>query len=144
MRCFEINLLLIDHDAKKTKEMRQYFHQDKGVFQAILDTIAWVHYKIKAMREPNYVVEKLMVYEWRIDSPSMNGHIGSTKFPDRVFNWSFEKGIIEADKLLSDKQRRKINEPARSLNMHRKKRSEVKIVEIGQEIEDGLIAVNLT
>ncbi len=145
MKCFEINLLLLDPAEKRTRDIRQYFEQPKGYYQAIVDTINWVHYRMKEQKTPGkYVVERVILYEWRIDTPSANGDIKTQRVGDRVINWSFEKGIIDVYKNLSGKQKRRLPDQIKSLNKYRPSRYKVEIREISRNIMEGVSVVALS
>ena len=136
MKCFEINLLLQDHQAKEFKDIRQYFHQERGSHQAIQDTLAWVHLTVKNIKKekPNFVIERLIIWAWEIAIPLPTGEIKTKKFNNRVLNWSYEKGIIDMTNFLTPKQRKKVQAAARFLNKYRHVRAEVEIEEIGREL----------
>ncbi len=136
MKCFEINLLLNDPIVKEFKDLRQYFHQPLGGFQAIQNTIAWVHLELKKRREnhPLIVVEKLGIWQWEIAIPEHTGEIKTVKIKDKVLNWSYEKGIIEI-RNFSQGKRKQIYQLTRSLNKYRHVKSEVLI----EEVFDSLI-----
>lgn len=136
MKCFEINLLLQDCGAKEFRDIRQYFQQEKGSFQAIQDTLTWVHLLMKDIRKehPETVIERLLVWQWDIATPLPNGEIKTKKYKERVVNWSYERGVIDMQKSFSGKQQRRIHACTRFLNKYRHVRAEVAIEEVGREL----------
>lgn len=145
MKCFEINLLLFDPVEKRTRDIRQYFIQPKGYYTAILDTIAWVHFRMREMKNKGkYVVERVLLYEWKIDVPSGNGDIKTQRVGDRIVNWSYEKGVIDVYKPLAEKHKKKLPDMMRGLNKYRPSKFKVRIEEIGQDIMENVSCIALS
>lgn len=144
MMCFEINCLLVDPASEKNnrqiKDLRQYFYQPKGHAEALRNCFAWVHLKVAELKakEPQWVIERLVLHEWRINSPEPNGDIKTCKFQKKVLNWAFDRGIIELHANLNNKQKKKAEAAVLRLNDYRPLRSLVKIEDIGSNLMDGV------
>lgn len=147
MFAFEINLLLLDHIAKEVKDVRQYFQQDQGCFQAIQDTLAWVHLRMQKIKDKhpnsNFVVERLAIWKWNIAVPLESGEIKTYKFQNCVLNWSFEKGLIEIEQGIANKQRKRAESAVHSLKKYRHTRAEIQIEQISGEIMEDVTYVAL-
>lgn len=131
MKCFEINLLLYNPETKITRDIRQYFHQEKGSYQAIQDSLCWTHREMKKIRTEfkKIVIDRLMVWQWEIATPTPEGIIGTRKIY-QIINWSFEKGIINLNDI-KNKHIKNIERSVKYLNKYRHIRSQVIIEEIG-------------
>jgi hypothetical protein len=136
MKCFEINLLIVDYEKKQMRNVGQYFQQEKGSFQAARDTLKWVHLVMKARKEehPELVVERLVVWSWNMCSPELSGDIKTKRSNNKVLNWTYENGILDMAPEFTEKQKRKIKGECRLLNKYRHVRSEVVIEEITEDI----------
>jgi len=143
MKCFEINLLLQDHGVKEYKDIRQYFQQENGAFQAVQNTLAWVHLQVNRIKAKHSetVIERLILWQWEIATPLPSGEIGTKKYKDRVLDWSFERGLINIHQNLSNKQKRKVSAAIRYLNKYRHVRAEISIEEIGRELMEGITCI---
>jgi hypothetical protein len=143
MRCFEVNLVLVDEPRKKT--LKQYFqHENYG--DAISSSIAWAHLRMKEFQERQqfWVIDGLSVHEWRIDTPETNGEINSCKFLNKVLNWSVTGGIVEIYPL-TEKQKQWVLSAILKLSSYRYYQSIIKIEErtVGGDMGDGEISFKI-
>lgn len=138
MRCFEINLMLVDGLKKRT--VRQYFQHEK-YGQAIQSTLAWTHLRMQEFRTKNqtWVIDGLAIHEWRIDVPESNGEIKTCKFLNSVLKWSAENGVVEIYEKLTEKQKKWMLPTIQKLNAYGYYQVEVKIEELAsqEDMADG-------
>jgi len=147
MKCFEINLMLFDSVAKTNKNIRQYFQQDKGACQAILDTIAWINLEMKGKWKkacPHVVIDSLVIWSWNIGTPQPDGSIKTMRSSDKVLNWSFEKGLVSIQNGLKEKHKKRFVGGLKHLNRYRIAQAEVQIEEIGGKLEDNANCFHLS
>jgi hypothetical protein len=139
VKCFEINVILFDSVAKTRKDVREYFHQDKGPAQAITDTLAWINLKIKIWKKnnPNYVIDGLNIWSWSIAIPQADGEIKTKRSCDKVLSWHFDKDVVQFQQGIKDKQKKRFTLSLLQLNKYRHSKSEIKIEEISGELKDN-------
>lgn len=139
VKCFEINVILFDNVSKTRKDVREYFHQDKGPAQAITDTLAWINLKMKIWKKnnPNYVIDGLNLWSWTIAIPQPDGEIKTKRSSDKVLSWYFDKDVIQFQQGVKDKQKKRFSSLLRQLNKYRHSKSEIKIEEISGDLKDN-------
>lgn len=139
VKCFEINVILFDNVSKIRKDVREYFHQDKGPAQAITDTLAWINLKMKIWKKknPNYVIDGLNLWAWTIAIPQSDGDIKTKRIGDKVLSWYFDKDVVQFQQGIKDKQKKRFYLALRQLNKYRHAKSEIKIEEISGKLEDN-------
>jgi hypothetical protein len=139
VKCFEINVILFDNVAKTRKDVREYFHQDKGPAQAITDTLAWINLKMKIWKKknPNYVIDGLNLWAWTIAIPQPDGEIKTKRSCDKVLSWAFDRDAIQFQQGIKDKQKKRFAFAVKQLNKYRHAKSEIKIEELSGELKDN-------
>ena len=144
IKCYEIHLQLINQPSESRRDIRQYFYQPKGMFQAIMDSLNFVHYEVERYLNSTtgkttiMAVEEVQIYEWTLAQPVENGNIPTKRIISPFFEWNYENKLKFVAPEVSRKQKRRVMAASTYLDKYRPMRSKIVIEEIGQEIMDGL------